>query len=301
MTIGVSLIKVGLTDMAGGYGSESFGEPTNLLIGFFVLIIIIALNASKNAMLRLSAIMIGMISGAAVAFYLGMMDFSNLKNLDLIAIPEPFKYGFGFDWQLFIPVAIIYLLTAIETSGDLTANSLFCGLSIKDKSYFKRIRGGILADGINSFIAAVFNTFPNTTFGQNNAVIQMTGVASRRVAYYIAGMLVLLGLFPIIGGLFQALPKPVLGGATLVMFATIAVAGIKILASEPIDRRKSLIIATSLGMGLGVLMVPDALNGLPELAKNIMSSSVTMAGMTAIILSVVLPEPNKTEELQSAS
>lgn len=289
-TIGISLIKVGLTDFAGGYGNENLGDLSYLAIGGCVLVIIIALNAGNNPMLRLSAIMIGMIVGGIIAFFTGMMNFDSLADLPLIVIPQPFKYGFAFDWQLFIPIALVYLLTAIETSGDLTANSMFCGLSIKDKAYYQRIKGGILADGINSLLASVFNTFPNTTFGQNNAVIQMTGVASRKVAYFIAAILVLLCFFPIIGGVFQALPKPVIGGATLVMFATIAVGGIKILSSEPIDRRKSLIIACSLGMGLGVLMVPDALQNLPGLLKNILSSSVTTAGFTAIILSLILPE-----------
>ena len=111
----------------------------------------------------------------------------------------------------------------------------------------------------------------------------MTGVASRHVGFYIAGFLVLLGLFPVVGSVLQLMPKPVLGGATLVMFATIAVAGVKILTSEPIDRRKSLIIATSLGLGLGVMMVPDTLAQLPQLANNILSSSVTTAGFCAII------------------
>lgn len=296
VTIGISLIKVGLTDLAGGYGSDDFGQPQNLMIGFSVLIIIIGLNASSNRWLRLSSILVGMLFGAFLSFGLGLMNFDALGNMPLISVPEPFKYGFDFDWALFIPVAMIYLLTAIETSGDLTANSLFCGLSIKDKSYYKRIKGGILADGINSSIAAMFNTFPNTTFGQNNAVIQMTGVASRKVAYYIAVMLVVLGLFPVIGGVFQALPKPVLGGATLVMFATIAVAGIKVLSSEPIDRRKSLIISTSLGMGLGVLMVPDALNMLPDMLKNIASSPVTVAGFTAIFMSLIIPDTTLSGE-----
>lgn len=299
-TIGVSLIKVGLTDLAGGYGSDNLGDLQNLAVGSIVLLIIVALNASKNHWLRLSAIMIGMFIGAIIALSIGMMNFDNLDKLPLMVFPQAFKYGFDFDWQLFVPIALIYLLSAIETSGDLTANSLFSGLSIKDDNYYKRIKGGILADGVNSMIAAVFNTFPNTTFGQNNAVIQMTGVTSRKVAYFIAMLLVLLCFFPIVGGIFQALPKPVVGGATLVMFATIAVAGIKIMASEHIDRRKSLIIATSLGMGLGVLMVPEALSMLPDLMKNIFSSSVTTAGLTAIVMSLIMPE-DKTKELQNES
>jgi xanthine permease XanP len=216
-------------------------------------------------------------------------------NQPFFSIPIPFKYGISFNLELFIPIALIYFLTALETSGDLTANSLFCGLPIKGARYIERIKGGILADGVNSAIAAIFNTFPNTTFGQNNAVIQLTGVASRHVGFYVAGFLVLLGLFPIVGSILQAIPKSVLGGATLVMFATIAVGGIKILSSEPIDRRKSLIIATSLGAGLGVLMVPDVLLELPEMLKNTLSSSVAMAGFTAIIMSLALPEKQDEE------
>jgi xanthine permease XanP len=256
---------------------------------------------SSNPWLRLSSIMIGMVSGSILAISLGMMNFDNIANLPLFSAPIPFKYGFNFDLELFAPVALIYFLTALETSGDLTANSLFCNLPIKGDSYFKRIKGGILADGINSLIAAVFNTFPNTTFGQNNAVIKMTGIASRHVAYYIAFALVILGLFPVIGGVFQAIPKPVLGGATLILFATIAVAGIKILASEEIDRRNSLIIATSLGVGLGVLIVPEALHQLPEAIKNVLSSSVTTAGFTAIFMTILLPEPKTLETNTSDS
>jgi xanthine permease XanP len=291
-TIGISLIKVGITDLSGGVGSADFGSIQNLLIGVFVLIIIIVMNSSTNPWVRLSGIMIGMIVGTFVAYLMGITSFASIASQPFFSLPVPFKYGFDFDIQLFIPIALIYFLTALETSGDLTANSMFCGLPIKGPSYIKRIKGGILADGINSALAAVFNTFPNTTFGQNNAVIQLTGVASRHVGFYVAGFLVILGLFPIVGSALQSIPKPVLGGATLVMFATIAVGGIKILASEPIDRRKSLIIATSLGAGLGVLMVPDVLQGLPDMLKNTLSSSVTMAGFTAIVMSVLLPDTN---------
>ncbi|MDT0596168.1 uracil-xanthine permease family protein [Glaciecola petra] len=292
-TIGISLIKVGMTDLGGGYGSENFGQSDNILLGIFVLVIIVAMNVSNNPWVRLSGIMVGMILGTLIAYFLGSVSFESLNSQALFSIPIPFKYGIDFDINLFIPIALIYFLTALETSGDLTANSLFCGLPIKGPSYLKRIKSGILADGINSAIAAIFNTFPNTTFGQNNAVIQMTGVASRHVGLYVAGILILLGLFPMLGALLQVIPKSVLGGATLVMFATIAVGGIKILASEPIDRRKSLIIATSLGSGLGVLMVPDVLQGLPDYVSNILSSSVTTAGFIAILMSLLLPEHKK--------
>ena len=139
-------------------------------------------------------------------------------------------------------------------------------------------------------LAATFNTFPNTTFSQNNGVIQLTGIASRYVAFWIAGLLVLFGLFPVIGGVFMQLPKPVLGGATLVMFGTIAAAGIRILATQNLDRRTMLIMAVSFGLGLGVAMVPDLLKEMPKMVQNIFGSAVTMSGLSAILLNTLLPQ-----------
>lgn len=295
IAIGISLIKVGMTDLAGGFNSESFGSITNLSLGLGVLFVIIFFNAHKNRWLRLSAIFIGMFVGTLAAWFVGMTDFSNLTTLGLFSFPQPFKYGFNFDWSLFLPIALIYFFTAIETAGDLTANSLFCQLPIKGEKYLKRIRAGILGDGVNSLLAAVFCTFPNTTFGQNNGVIQMTGIASRKVGYFVAGVFVLLGLFPFIGAILQAIPKPVLGGATLVMFAMVAVGGVKILTCEPLNQRNSLITACSLGMGLGVMMVADLLTQLPVWLGNIFVSPVTTAGLTAIVLTVLLPDHNEKE------
>ena len=138
-------------------------------------------------------------------------------------------------------------------------------------------------------LSAVFNTFPNTTFSQNNGVIQLTGIASRHVAFWVAGILIVLGLFPVIGGIFQQLPKPVLGGATLVMFGTSAAAGIRILATLDLDRRTMLIMAVSFGLGLGVAMVPNLLQEMPKLIQNLFGSAVTVSGLSAIILNTLLP------------
>jgi xanthine permease XanP len=150
-------------------------------------------------------------------------------------------------------------------------------------------------------IAFVFHTFPNTTFSQNNGVIQLTGVASRHIGYYVAVILMILGLFPIIGGVLQQIPKPVLGGATLVMFGTVAAAGVKILANETLDRRSLLIMAASFGIGLGVSMRPDLLAEMPDLVRNIFGSAVTSGGLTAILLSVILPEEGDAAESEPES
>ncbi len=293
--IGLSLIKVGLTDMAGGQWlldnkPELFGNFENLGLAFLVLITIVIFNRSKNQFLRMSSIVIGLIVGYIVSLFLGIVDLSTLQELPFINIPVPFKYGFGFRWEAFVPIALVYLITTIESIGDLTATSMVSREPIRGELYIKRIKGGVLGDGFNSALAAIFNTFPNTTFSQNNGVIQLTGVASRYVGMYIAGLLVLLGLFPVIGGVFQQMPKPVLGGATIIMFGTVAAAGIKIIASQKIDRRAMMIIAISFGMGLGVQLVPQVLNHFPETLKNIFSSPVTTGGLTAIITNLILTD-----------
>ena len=149
--------------------------------------------------------------------------------------------------------------------------------------FMKRAQGGILADGFNSFLAAVFNSFPNSIFAQNNGMIQLTGVASRYVGYFIAGALVLLGLFPVVGQLFSLIPDCVLGGATLLMFGTVAAAGVRIIASHEINRKAVLVMAISFAIGLSVEMVPDILSQMPEVIRNIFSSGITAGGLTAIL------------------
>ena len=295
-TIGLYLIKVGMTDLAGGFKAPDAGSFQNLALGFGVLLTIIVLNQSKNMYLRSGAIFIGLIAGFIAAFFMGKVDFTKVSEMSLFALPIPFKYGFDFDFAAFLPVALIYIITTIESSGDLTATSMISRQPITGPVYTNRIKNGVLGDGVNSMIAAIFNTFPNTTFSQNNGVIQLTGMASRYVAFWAAGILVVLGLFPVIGVIFQQLPKPVLGGATLVMFGTVAAAGIRILATVDLNRRNMLIMAVSFGMGLGVAMVPDVMKEMPKTIQNIFGSAVTMSGITAILLNLCLPQSLAEED-----
>lgn len=292
--IGIPLIKVAMTDIAGGFGTEYFGSLQNLFLGGIVLLAVIIFNRSKNPVLRLSSVVIALILGMVVAFFLGRLDFSALSNVGLITIPMPFKYGFNFELAAFIPLVILFCVSALETTGDLTANSTISKQPVTGPVYLERIRGGVLADGVNSIIATTLNSMPSTTFSQNNGVIALTGVASRHVGIYIAAILIILGLFPIFGAVLQMMPKPVLGGATLVMFGTVAVAGIRVLASTQLDRRDMMIIAISIGMGLGVSMVPEVLSQLPELLRNVLMSPVAMGAIMAILLSLFLPEEKST-------
>ncbi|TXS95325.1 purine permease [Parahaliea maris] len=289
-SIGISLIKVGMTDLAGGQNAEDFGAPQNLLLGFFVVAIIVAMNTSSNPWIRLSSIILGLVAGIVAALLTGMLAPGALSFSADLAIPQPFRYGFSFDLAAFIPLAVIYIISSVETTGDLTANCVISNQPIEGDSYVRRIRSGVLGDGLNSMIAALLNSFPNTTFSQNTGVIQLTGIASRYVGMYVAGILVVLGLFQGIGNLLLTIPKPVLGGATLVMFGTVAVAGIKILATEHLDRRKVIIIAVSFGFGLGLALVPEVFSRAPQLVQNIFSSAAATSGLTAIALSLLIPE-----------
>jgi xanthine permease XanP len=299
MIIGLGLIKTGITSLAGGAAAlakndGSFGSWQNLALGGSVLLIVVILTLSKNRYLRMGAIAIGLVIGYIAALFMGMVNFSSLSRLPLFSLPIPFRYGMSFDWGAFLPFILLYVLTAIETVGDLTATSAVSGEPVKGSTYIRRIKGGVLGDGVNSLIAAVLNTFPNTTFSQNNGVIQMTGVGSRYVGFYVAAIFAILGLLPIVGGIFQAIPQPVLGGATLVMFGSIAVAGLNIVASAGLDRRSMIIVAVSLGLGLGVVFMPQIFANKPALFNNLFGSAISTGGLTAILLSWLLPKEKET-------
>lgn len=284
--IGMCLIKAGISSCGGGQSAVdagTFGSMQNLGLALLVLVSIIFFNRSNNRFLRMGSIVLGLLIGCVVAYALNMIDFSSLKGSGSLNIPVPFKYGLNFDLGTIIGIGLIYLVTAVEAFGDITANSLISGEPVEGPVFLKRAQGGVLADGFNSFLAAVFNSFPNSIFAQNNGMIQLTGVASRYVGYFIAGALVLLGLFPVVGKVFSLIPDPVLGGATLLMFGTVAAAGIRIIASTEITRKAVLVMAISFAMGLSVELVPGILDKMPDIIKNIFSSGITTGGLTAIL------------------
>lgn len=288
--IGMSLIKVGIISCGGGNASApDFGSLQNIGIALMVLVLIIIFNRSSNRFLRMGSIVIGLIVGYAVSWWLSMVDFSSIQSYAGINYPQPFKYGLSFDFSSILGLGLVYLITSIEAYGDITANSLISEEPVEGETFIQRAEGGILADGFNSMIAGLFfSSFPNSIFAQNNGMIQLTGVASRYVGYFIAALLIILGVFPAIGNVFSLMPAPVLGGATLLMFGTVAAAGIRIIASQTINRKATLVMAISFAMGLSVEMVPDILKQLPDSLQSIFSSGITTGGLTAIITNMVI-------------
>ena len=296
LLIGLTLIKEGLISMGGGYqamSNNTFANADNLIMSCTVLALIIILNRIRITWVKSSAILIALIAGYTLAGFMGHLDFSGLKDAPLVQVPTLMHFGLSFSWSLFIPMAFIYLVTSLEAIGDITATSKLSNQPVDGATWMERIKGGVLVNGANSFLAGIFNTFPSSVFAQNNGVIQLTGVASRYVGIWIAALLVILGLLPAVAGVIQAVPQAVLGGAVMVMFGAVAASGINILSGIHLDRRALLIIAISLALGLGVAQVPQILEHLPELFRNIFSSGVATGGIAALLLNIILPETKK--------
>ncbi|MBU9186213.1 nucleobase:cation symporter-2 family protein [Burkholderia gladioli] len=293
LLIGLTLIKVGLVSMGGGYGAMAkgtFASAQNLTLSCLVLGTIVVLNRVPIVWVRSTALVIALAVGYLAAAAMGRLDFTGAREAALFQVPTPLHFGIGFSWSLFVPMLIIYVVTSLEAIGDVTATSKVSREPVEGPLWMQRIKGGVLVNGANSLLAGVFNTFPSSVFAQNNGVIQLTGIASRHVGVWIAGMLVVLGLFPAVASVLQAVPEPVLGGAAMVMFGAVAASGINILAGVKLDRRALLIIAVSLALGLGVSQVPEILTNLPHALKNVLASGVATGGLCALLMNWFLPE-----------
>ncbi|OXH83817.1 xanthine permease XanP, partial [Burkholderia multivorans] len=206
LLIGLTLIKVGLISMGGGYGAMAkgtFASAQNLTLSCLVLGTIILLNRVPVVWVRSTALVIALAIGYAAAAFLGRLDFTGMHQAAVFQVPTPLHFGIGFSWSLFVPMLIIYLVTSLEAIGDVTATSKISKEPVEGPVWMQRIKGGVLVNGANSLLAGVFNTFPSSVFAQNNGVIQITGVASRYVGIWIAAMLVVLGLFPVVAGALQ--------------------------------------------------------------------------------------------------
>ena len=289
--IGISLIRVSISDWGGGLGAADFGAPSNLGLGALTLAVIVIMNCSRSPWIRLSGIITGIAAGSVAAWLTGSFHPHFAPGGPLLTLPVPFRFGLDFTLSLFIPVALVSFISIIEAAGDLTANCVLSQQPLTGPEFEQRMKGGILGDGISCLLAAIFSTFPRTTFAQNNGVIQMTRVASRYAGFRIGGIFIVPGLFPEFSHLLEQLPGPVLGGATLVMFGHVIAAGIRVMNREPIDSRGMLIIAIAFGVGLGIEAQPDIIKQLPAFARTLMQNAVTRGGLLAIILNIILPKP----------
>lgn len=290
--IGLTLLPVSMDWAAGGAGAADYGSVKNISIALIVLIITILLNRYGKGMFSTASVLIGMIIGYLICIPLGMVDFTLVKEASWLAFPKIFEYGVKFDIKYLLTFIPAYFVTTIETVGCLSSICEVSDVAADEK----RIGKGVLADGVGSCISGILGAFPNTTFSQNVGLIPLTRNASRSVAVMAGILLVALGLLPKFAALINIMPQPVLGGVGIVMFGTIAAAGIKTLSKVRINNRNLLIIATALGLGLGVTFRPELVSNLPEGINMIFSSGISTGTIVALILNTILTEEKSEME-----
>ena len=284
--LGATLVWTTLTNVHRAYLDDTSGGWSVLFLALLVFVVIVVLTRFGKPWMRLSSISIGLLVGLIAAQLLGLTDFSRLSELDTVFVPELARYPLGVDWTIVVSLFPIFLISMMESVGDLTATSSLSGLTTRGHQYWLRIRGGILGDAMNSLMASLFSTFPNTTFSQNNGVIQLTGVSSRYIGFFVAGFLVILGIFPIVGGIFQFIPDAVLFGASLLLFAMVGFAGFRIVSTGCGGKGDWLLVGSSAILGWLLSIFSGNFGFLPKEVLTVIQFPVTTGALIALLLEV---------------
>lgn len=284
--IGTTLLPVSMQWAAGGVGAPDYGSLQNLAISIAVLLIILFVNHYGRGIVGSASILIGIFAGYLISWPLGLLDFQAIIDASWFSLPQIFKFGITFSWPALLAFIPAYLVTSIETVGVTLAVEDTCQVENSQD----RVSKGLLADGVGSFIAGFFGSGANTSFSQNVGLIPLTRVASRHVVVAAGVILFLLGLFPKFATLIAIMPDPVLGGAGIVMFGTVAASGIRTLGSVKFSNRNLLIMAVSIGLGLGVTFEPQYFANLPEILQSVFSSGISTGTIVAFSLNLLLKE-----------
>ena len=313
MAIGLSLINVGINFFGGGNNAADFGSWQNLLLGLVVLIIILVLKHGTKGFTSISSILLGIIAGYIIATIMGLILPKTGVNADgaeytlawvvqwdkvaaesWFALPQILPVKPVFRWEAILPICIMFIVTAVETIGDISGiTEGGMGREATDKE----LAGGVVCDGVGSTIAAIFGVLPNTSFSQNVGLVAMTRIVNRFAIACGAVFLILAGLFPKLGAIISIMPQSVLGGAAVIMFASIVVSGIQLITREKLTARTITIVAVALGLGFGLGASSSALNQMPQWLRYIFGGSgIVPAAVVAIVLNIVLPKDKPEDD-----
>ncbi len=283
--IGITLIPVAMKDLAGGEGSADFGSLSNLALGFGVLVLIILLYRFTTGFMRSVSVLAGLIVGTIAASFMGKVDFSGVRDEAWVHVPHFFYFGMPtFDLTAILTMFLVLLVGIVESTGVYFAVSDICKEEVTEKD----LAGGYRAEGLAITLGGLFNAFPYTAYSQNVGLLQLSGVRTKSVVFAASGILIVLGLIPKIAAITTVIPSPVLGGAMVAMFGMVISSGIKILSEVDLQKQENLlIIACSIGMGLGVTVVPDLFAQLPEGIQILTGNGIVAGSFTAIILNIV--------------
>ncbi|MGF0033048.1 uracil-xanthine permease family protein [Bariatricus sp. SGI.154] len=313
LSIGLSLIAVGVNSFGGGNTAADFGSLENLLLGGIVLIVIVVLKHCTKGMTSASSILIGIIVGYIVAAIMGIvlpttgvdadgveytkawvLNWDKLAQADWISLPKLLPVKPVFDWRAILPIMIMFIVTAVETVGDISG-VMEGGMGREATD--TELSGGVTCDGIGSSFAALFGVLPNTSFSQNVGLVTMTKIVNRFALATGAVFLILCGLFPKLAALISIMPQSVLGGAAVMMFSSIVVSGIQLITKEPMTARNITIVSVALGLGYGIGSNSGVLAQLPNTIQLIFGGSgIVPAALVAMILNIVLPKDENAAE-----
>ncbi len=313
LSIGLSLIGVGVNSFGGGSSANDYGSPENLLLGLVVMVIILAFKHGAKGLASSSCILIGIICGYIICAIMGacldttavnadgveytkawVLNWSKVAEASWFAVPKLLPVKPVFDARAIIPVGIMFIVTAVETVGDISG-CVEGGMGREATD--KELSGGVMCDGIGSSFAALFGVLPNTSFSQNVGLVTMTKIVNRTALGFGAIFLIVCGLCPKLAALVSIMPQSVLGGAAIIMFSSIVLSGIQLITKEPMGPRNMSIVSVALGLGYGLGANSDVLAGLPSYISLIFGGSgIVPAALVAIILNIVLPREKAPAE-----
>lgn len=297
-TIGLSLYPTAVNYMAGGVGAEDFGSPRNWLVAVVTLAIVLFFNYFTRGICKLASILMGMIFGYALALVMGMVSFENVNAAGWFQFTMPMHFGMKFELTSIISMLIMYIVSSVEAIGDFTSTA---GGGLDREPEEREMCGGIIGNGIASIIGAFMGGLPTATFSQNVGIVIMTKVVNRCVLGLAALIILAAGFIPKFASLLTTIPSCVLGGATVSVFAMIAMTGIKLITKEKLTARNTSVVGLAVALGIGVIQANGCLALFPDWARTIFGeSAVVIATITAVTLNLILPEAEEEREAGAA-
>ena len=287
-TIGLSLYPTAINYMAGGTSSETYGSWQNWAVAIFTLVVVTVLNHFGKGIVKLASILIGMVAGYVVSAFFGMVSFSSVASASVFQLPQVMHFGINFEVSSCVAIGLLFAINSVQAIGDFTATTVG-GLGRQPSD--KELQGGIVGYGIMNIIGAVFGGLPTATYSQNVGIVATTKVVNRCVLGLAAIILGVAGLIPKFSALLTTIPQCVLGGATVSVFASIAMTGMKLITSEDMNYRNTSIVGLAAALGMGIAQASAALSTFPSWVTMIFGKSpVVLATLIAILLNIILPK-----------
>ena len=296
MSIGLSLYGTAINYIGGGSAAQAagtFGAPKFWFLAILTLLVTLGCNFFGKGLLKTSGMLVGIIVGYAAALLMGgVVDFTNLQTASWFSVPIPFHFGLSFHPDAIIMMILMYMVQAVQTIGDVSSTAMGgFGREATDQE----LGGAIKGQGICGMIGACIGGLPTDPYSQNVGLICTTKVVARRVFTMVGVIMLLAGVFPKFSGLMATIPQPVLGGATVTVFAAITMSGIQLLNEQPLNYRNRMIVGIALALGLGIDAAPEILQFVPPLLQNIFGSSLVVSFLVVFVLNIIVPKDDEEE------